>query len=108
MKFFDNLKGKKAPKLTREAQVLSKELESLDELNLHRTTETCSGIIKAVGNLSRMPESVTSQLTSIVMIIFTKLAVPGSSSDVLMEQIKDGLSPEIQELIFGAVRHERR
>lgn len=90
------------PALTRDAIKLSDALLGLDEIGRHRAALTIGAIVSGISNLGAMPADVVDHLWSMLITVARK-AIMGADPDKLMQEIQDGLHPEIRALIMEQV-----
>lgn len=93
----------RAPTLTREAAKLSEALQSLDEIGRHRAALTIGAIVSGIANLGAMPPHVVDHLWSMLITVARK-AIMGADPDKLMQEIQDGLHPDVRSLIMEQVK----
>ena len=80
------------------AEVLSHHLLALDDIGQERAVQTIHSIMDGIRNLGSLPEPVVDSLWSLLMIVARKSVMGVKASD-LMESIREGLDPQIREMI---------
>ena len=88
----------KAPALTRSAQKISEAISALDSEGRKRAIATVSSLVLGIRNMGALPEEVTDELWSVLVTIARK-AVMGAAAEKLFNELKDGCSSELLELI---------